>query len=105
MCLQGQKKINMQIHKVKILPNHFRAVKKKLKKSEIRKNDRNYKDGDVLFLQEFDDRKQFKSYTGSEVIVKVTHILHGGQYGIEEGYCVMSFRILRAEEKLSLLNR
>jgi hypothetical protein len=95
----------MEIHKIKILPNHFKAVKKNLKKSEIRKNDRNYKDGDIIFLQEFDDRKMFKCYTGSEIVVKITHILHGGKYGIEEGYCVISFRILREEEKLSLIKK
>ncbi|EAG8216178.1 DUF3850 domain-containing protein [Listeria monocytogenes] len=52
----------MTVHKLKILPKFFQE-KIALKKSfEIRKNDRDYKVGDTLALQEFKNG----TYTGRE---------------------------------------
>jgi len=54
---------------------------------EVRKNDRDYQINDILWLKEFDPDKQ--EYTGNECRRRVTYILHGGDFGIEKGYCVM----------------
>ncbi|HFL0606071.1 TPA: DUF3850 domain-containing protein [Listeria monocytogenes] len=60
----------MTVHKLKILPEFFRE-KVTLKKSfEIRKNDRDYKVGDTLLLQEFENGK----YTGREYWEDVVYI-------------------------------
>ena len=79
-------------HKSKILPQYFKSVKEGSKPFEIRKNDRDYKVGDTLILQEwaeFDNpigeyAKGF--YTTREINKEITYILEGGQYGLEEGY-------------------
>ncbi len=85
-------------HKSKILPQYFKSVKEGSKPFEIRKNDRDYKVGDTLILQEwaeFDNpigeyAKGF--YTTREINKEITYILEGGQYGLEEGYCILGLK-------------
>ena len=78
----------MKVHKLKIWPEFFRRILLGHKKFEVRKNDRDYKKGDVLHLYEYNPHT--RQYSGSVIGVKVEYILYGGQFGIEEGYCVMS---------------
>lgn len=60
------------VHKIKIYPNHRREIITDGKDFEIRKNDRNYKVGDVVFLNEYDPEKQ--CLTGDFTVVKITKI-------------------------------
>lgn len=78
----------MATHNLKILPEHFKNVIEGTKRFEVRRNDRNFKNGDGLCLEEYD--LQTKQYTGQSKYFIVTNILYGGQYGIQEGFCVMS---------------
>lgn len=55
---------------------------------EVRKNDRNFKVGDTLILREY--YNESREYTGRSVTVKVTHILSGGQFGIDGDRVIMS---------------
>jgi hypothetical protein len=73
-------------HELKIWPEYYEKVLWGTKKWELRKNDRNFKVGDFILLQEFNSVK----YTGREIQVEVTYILHGPSFGLEEGYCIMS---------------
>jgi len=75
-------------HELKTWPEHFEQVWNRVKKFEVRKKDRPYKVGDRLYLKEFDPNTQ--KYTGRCYNVEVTHLLNGGQFGIEKGFCVMS---------------
>jgi hypothetical protein len=75
-------------HKLKTLTRHFEDIRKGAKKAEARFNDRGFQIGDSLVLQEWDERR--KEYTGREMEMEVTHILEGAQFGIEDGFCVMS---------------
>lgn len=75
-------------HELKTWSEFFIAILSGEKKFEVRKNDRGYHVGDILILKEWDNFSS--SYTGAILKVKVKFILHGGQFGIEEGYCVMS---------------
>lgn len=88
------KEINhdMTIHTLKIMTEYFDALVHYGKSFEVRKNDRNFKVGDLLRLREWDDHAH--DYTGAEIQVRVTYILHGGQFGIEEGFCVMSIQFI-----------
>lgn len=74
-------------HKLKIWKEHFVKVKWGHKKFELRKNDRNFQEGDLLILQEYD--LETDTYSGREITVEVTSILEDFQ-GIEKGYCIMS---------------
>lgn len=75
------------IHELKIKSEHFQAVWDGRKKAELRKDDRGYKVGDILRLREVDGDE----YTGSELAVRVTHILRDcPEYGLADGYCILS---------------
>jgi hypothetical protein len=78
------------IHKLKIDPKWFAAVEVGIKRAEIRKNDRGFRVGDVLLLQEWN-----KGYTGRECLVRVTHILHDYEFrGLANGYVALSISLL-----------
>lgn len=74
------------IHDLKIFPEYFSAVNLGLKKFEIRKNDRNFSVGDILFLNEFDGI----NYTGRSIQKKVCYMLLGGNFGLQNDYVIMS---------------
>jgi ParB family transcriptional regulator, chromosome partitioning protein len=65
-------------HSVKCWPEYYREVAKGNKLFEVRKNDRNYKTGDLLTLMEWNPA--LGSYTGNSVTVKIGYILaeHAG---------------------------
>jgi len=75
-------------HKLKTWTEFFIAIVYGVKTVEIRKNDRNFEVGDRLILQEYNPDTE--EYTGLEIEADVTHILEGGQFGIEKGYVAMS---------------
>lgn len=76
----------MKVHPLKTWPEYFEVVGK-TKTFEVRINDRNFKVGDVLWLQEY--KPETKEYTGRDKKFTITYVLEGGQFGIEKGYCVM----------------
>lgn len=59
----------MSAHDLKILPEFFRAVVDGRKRFEIRKNDRNFAEGDALILREFDGL----IFTGRHLQCRVTY--------------------------------
>ena len=72
-------------HELKILPKYYEEVVSGVKTFELRKNDRNYNTEDILKLREYENGK----YTGREIYKRVTYILYGGCYGLEEGYVIL----------------
>lgn len=78
-------------HQLKTETEYYQAIEKKLKKFEVRKNDRDFQVGDMVTLKETVNG----TYTGREILpMEITYILYGGKFGIEDGYCVMCFRSL-----------
>lgn len=76
-------------HKLKTWPVFFWDVASGAKTFEIRKNDRGFRTGDMLCLQEYDPDKQ--EYTGDELYAKINYIVSlNGLPGIPEGYVGMS---------------
>ncbi|MBP3040568.1 DUF3850 domain-containing protein [Bacillaceae bacterium Marseille-Q3522] len=75
----------MAKHKLKIHPQYFIEVLSGKKSFEIRKNDRNFKVGDTLLLQEFEPDSN--SYTGRIAERKITYITDFAQKG---NYVVMA---------------
>jgi ASC-1-like (ASCH) protein len=72
-------------HELKIHPEHYTDVLMGLKKVEIRLNDRNYQEGDLLILNEFDPKTE--RYTGGQVKRKVDYVLK--YQGIQPDYVVL----------------
>lgn len=73
------------IHELKILPEYFEAVVSGNKRFEIRKNDRNYKKGDILRLNEYQDGQ----YTGDVYVAEITYITN---YAQQDGYIVLGIK-------------
>lgn len=82
----------MKVHNLKTLPKYFKAQILGTKQFEIRKNDRDFHVGDVLILEEWDNK-----YTGYVLYVRVTYILDKFE-GLKDGYVVLSTEPLIKEE-------
>jgi len=73
-------------HQLKIHPQYFKDVTLGLKKFEVRKNDRNYQERDILILNEFEPSTG--KYTGNVVVRKVDYILQNID-GLNPDYAVL----------------
>lgn len=73
-------------HNLKILPEHYSAVCAGVKRAELRKNDRDYRAGDILDLCEWD--KDDESFTGEFISVTVTHVADVSEW--MPGYVLLS---------------
>lgn len=74
----------MKVHELKIGSKFFEAVKDGSKKFEIRKNDRDYKVGDILVLLEYD--KYYQAFTGEKITVEIIYMT---DYAQQDGYVVL----------------
>ncbi|KOF56798.1 hypothetical protein AGR56_09030 [Clostridium sp. DMHC 10] len=75
------------VHELKTLPEFFQAVKEKRKSFEVRRNDRNFKVGDSLYLREWTGGE----YTGRKLIRIITYILDNPLY-VKEGYVILGIK-------------
>lgn len=83
-----QNKAIMKItHDLKIYKEYFEPVLDGSKTFEIRKNDRNFRVGDRIVLNELQDDK--KTYTGRYSKGVITYVT---DYAQKDGYVVFSFR-------------
>lgn len=98
----------MNVHDLKTDSKAFHNTVVGNKRFEIRLNDRNFKFGDILILREtaFTGEQMRKHpsnypfrYTGSFAVVRVTNLLHGPIYGLENGWCIMSVELNYFEVK------
>lgn len=77
------------VHYLKCWPEFFEPVKKGPKPFELRKNDRDSKDGDILVLQEWNQGGS--GYTGRECVRIVSYIINS-EMGVKDGYCAMGIK-------------
>lgn len=75
-------------HNLKTLPQYFIASKHGLKPFEVRKNDRDFKIGDILHLQEFTPPN---TYSGREITRIVTYVLDDSKY-CKDGYVILGVK-------------
>ena len=68
-----------------VQPFYFDVVEER-KTFEIRKNDRDFRIGDILLLHEWDDSR---GYSGHYCVRRVTYLVQG-VYGLPADVCVMS---------------
>ena len=77
------------IHQLKITPNYFEEVITGRKTFELRVNDRLFKEGDFLALNEWDKNGY---YTGRSCIVYVDYILCDAPQLLPEGVVCMAIK-------------
>jgi hypothetical protein len=80
------------VHTLKVWPAYFEAVMSGAKPWEVRKNDRGFKEGDVLVLQEWDPTT--KRHTGQALQCRVSYLVNSPP-GVRTGYVVMTIRGVR----------
>lgn len=85
----------LEVHQLKTVQPYFDDIWKNGKTFEVRKNDRDFKVGDVLMLLEYEPKEacnpKTKGFTGKCVTAKITYILDNPQY-CKEGYVIMAFQ-------------
>lgn len=85
-------------HYLKIDPIYINEIINGNKVFEVRKNDRNFQEGDKIVFQEYWNSK----YLERRVIAEITYILHSF-IGLKEGYVVLGIKVLynlSREEKI-----
>ncbi|MDE7200594.1 MAG: DUF3850 domain-containing protein [Lachnospiraceae bacterium] len=80
---------DQKVHQIRIGSSFFDDVCSGKKSFELRKNDREYEQGDILEMMEFTNGK----YTGRAVKVLVTYILEDFT-GLKEDYCIMAIKVI-----------
>lgn len=78
-------------HYIKTVQPFFNDVAVGVKRFEVRKNDRDFKVGDILVLQEYDPEAD--TYIGGIVNAIITYILDDERY-CKDGYVVIGFATL-----------
>jgi hypothetical protein len=71
------------IHALKIEPIYFKEIAEGIKSFEVRKNDRPYRKGDYVALNEWEN----ECYTGRCTLHKIVYILSDPEY-CKEGYII-----------------
>lgn len=73
-------------HELKIYPEHYKNVLLGIKKVEVRLNDRNYQENDIILLNEYDPNK--RKYTGSQITRKIDFLIKDVA-GLAHNYVVL----------------
>lgn len=100
----------MTHHSLKCHPAYFAQLWNGEKNFELRKNDRDFKVGDIVTLKEWDPEKdpgeafrespQFEydqRYTGRELTKRVSYVLQNFE-GLADGYCIFALRPIRSSK-------
>lgn len=83
-----------KVHDVKLGTTFFDDVKTGRKTFELRKNDREYKEGDTIVMHEYKDG----TTTGRTIEKKIVYMLEDFT-GLEDGYCILGLGEVKAGEE------
>lgn len=78
-----------RVHYIRLEATYYDDVAAGIKPFELRKNDRDYKTGDILEMNEFKDGRN----TGRVIRCRVTYMLEG-YTGLTDGYCILGIKVL-----------
>jgi hypothetical protein len=85
---QAPEALRVSVHVLKCWPRQFDAIWHGNKRHEIRKADRAFEARDCLVLREWVPGAG--RFTGRDMLVRVTYIDRGPEWGLPEGLVVMS---------------
>jgi hypothetical protein len=92
-CVDDPKPVG-EVHHVKSWAHFFDAIKAGQKTHDLRKNDRDYKIGDQLWLKRYDNING--GYTGETLLVNITYMTSTytpcafSSSALHEDYCILS---------------
>jgi hypothetical protein len=80
------------VHSLKIWPEFINDIGKGVKTFEVRKNDRDFRVGDLLELREYDPAT--KAYRARSIVCRITYVLTADAgFGLIEGWCVLGIEL------------
>lgn len=81
-----------KIHKLKTWLKYYEPISKQEKTFELRKNDRDFKVRDFLYLQPFDHEKNIEVQMGRQ-LAKITYVLTDAkEFGLQDGYAILGLK-------------
>lgn len=89
-------------HELKSWPRFFNPIVSGDRRHELRRNDRNYRVGDVVVLREFDE--SLGRYTGRKCTAVVTSITSHDEpcavsaEGLNPDFCILTIRVVTQPE-------
>ena len=96
----------MQFHKLKIKPEYYRAVLSGRKTFELRKDDRDYQEGDLIQFTIVENEltgngmiPHCKKEITREELYQITYILKNvPEYGLDKEYCILGIKRVEIKE-------
>ena len=95
----------MKLHELKIKHEYLIEVDRGRKTFELRKNDRDYKVGDLIhFIDIKDEDKDFNTWgvepaIDKDALYKITYVLKDTpQFGLDKDYCILGIKKLKIDE-------
>ena len=82
-------------HELKTIDPYFGSVVRGTKTFEVRKNDRDFRAGQLLKLNQYFPIGKEGVYSGCSIMVRVTYFLKGEQWGIMEGFCILGIEKIK----------
>jgi len=82
-------------HTLKTWPDVYQEIEDGTKVHEFRKNDRGFKRGDIVLLEEFIPAGE--RFTGRQQAVQIMAISYGPEWGIPKGWAAFSIRKVDGE--------
>lgn len=88
-----------KVHELKLAAMYFKDVATGKKSFELRKNDRGFKIGDALRLNEYADGKE----TGRHIEADIVYMLEDCS-GLQEDYCILGIKVTKVPETDTQIN-
>jgi hypothetical protein len=82
----------MKTHLLKTIQPYFDDISLGKKPFELRKNDRNFKLGDIILLIEYNPVSD--QIIPKIIATRVTYFMGDNHAGIEQGYCILGVTVL-----------
>ena len=80
--------MSRQHHYLKTETQYYQAIEHGKKKFELRKNDRNFQIGDMIYLEEVVGVIK----TGRILPqFEIQYIMYGGEFGLNKDYCIINW--------------
>ena len=81
----------MKLHELKIKDEYFKEVLRENKTFELRKNDRDYRVGDLIHFVDIDGNPSYNE----KLVFQITYVLKDvPEYGLDKDYCILGIKKL-----------